>query len=403
MGIITENYLLFLAIIAVLGGVAFTKNGASLPEVLNFGRTKKLTSEEIARINKNRKFGEWTPDPNFKTPIPPSYANWDIEKTKPVPYRAFKHRYVVTMGIRSMDWDEWIQLDNEWLRYHELKKARVQEKGEALYATNPKARAAMWEFVDELKIYLSHRYPTLFTYYAEKDVMKIIPTGEVFHLSDRISQDPAYIAAMWLQDDIAIMVEDENGQYILMAGAIMLAGFWRLKDKYMMPLSQIHTSGDVPKYNLNLKSGMEKFFVRMGLDKPVVRNNYFIQTDENLPWSTSIGDEDTEQVGWYTAPAASDINRIYFRSERQSLRRLPKSGAIAFTIRTYFLPVTEMVKEPFIPRRLFDAISSWEPDVQEYRGLATFKDILLPYLEQKAKEQEDAGITVENEPQVFPF
>jgi hypothetical protein len=33
---------------------------------------------------------------------------------------------------------------------------------------------------------------------------------------------------------------------------------------------------------------------------------------------------------------------------RQTLRRLPRSGAILFTIRTYFEPMTKLAQEPYI-------------------------------------------------------
>jgi len=39
---------------------------------------------------------------------------------------------------------------------------------------------------------------------------------------------------------------------------------------------------------------MERYFVKMKPETPVLRNNYFIQTDDNLGWSSSIGSEDTD-------------------------------------------------------------------------------------------------------------
>ena len=56
------------------------------------------------------------------------------------------------------------------------------------------------------------------------------------------------LCARLVQDDLAIMMEGEDGQYYLLAGAILLAGFWKLEDKFGMGLSEIHTSGDVPGY-----------------------------------------------------------------------------------------------------------------------------------------------------------
>ncbi|ODQ58128.1 hypothetical protein WICANDRAFT_33870 [Wickerhamomyces anomalus NRRL Y-366-8] len=361
-------------------------------------KTIKPLPSKLAN-NKNRSPGKWTPE-DYKLPTPKPFEDWDIQNTKPIPYRAFKHKYNVTMGIRSMDPNEWIQLDNEWPKYHALKQKRFKEKGIDVYGTLPEAYNASMELILELSNYLSNRYPTLFQF--KNGVLKNLYNDEEYNIL-KPDHDPIYIAANLLQDDIAIMIEQPDGQYYLKSGAIALAGFWRFKDKVNLPLSAIHTTGDVPKYNTHLKKGMEKFFTRLTPEAPVVRNNYFIQTDGELDWSSSIGDEKNENVGWYTAPKATDINQIYYRSERQSVRRLPISGAVVFTIRTYFVPMVDICKEPYVPIRLLDGINSWTEDVKEYRGYEKFIDVVKPYLEEKVKEQEAMGYTRENEVDKYPL
>ncbi|GMF10205.1 hypothetical protein B5S28_g3680 [[Candida] boidinii] len=355
--------------------------------------------------NKNRKYGEWTPE-EFKYPVEvKAYPNWSLTETTPIAYRAFRHTYHITMGIRSMDWHSWIELDNEWMKYHNRKLDRIAERGSELYGTLPEAWNGAIEYLSELREYLPKRYPTLFVK-TDRGINNIV-TGDVFEFlgikKEDFKQDPMLMASLMTQDDLAVMVENEEGEYVLKGGSIMLAGFWRLKDKLNLPLTAIHTTGDVPKYNEKLKSGMDKFFMRLTTDKPVVRNNYFLQTDDDVAWSFSIGDEANDVVGWYTAENAKTIDQLYYRSERQSVRRLPLTGNIAFTIRTYFLPVTKMCDEPYVPRRLLNGIESWTEDVQEYRGFAKFKDVLMPYLKKRAEEQEAQGYTVDNEPQSYPF
>ncbi|KAH3663708.1 hypothetical protein OGAPHI_005109 [Ogataea philodendri] len=354
--------------------------------------------------NKNRKYGHWVPE-QFTYPKVEPYPDWSIDETPPIPYRAFKHTYFITMGIRNMEWDSWIELDNEWHKYHNRKQERIRERDSDLYGTSPEAWDGAMELLEEFRNYLPQRYPSLFRA-TEKGIDNIV-TGESFEFlgipKSDFKMDPMLMAAYMVQDDLAVMVENEFGEYVLKGGAIMLAGFWRLKDKLNLPLSAIHTTGDVPKYNEKLKSGMEKFFIRQTCDKPVVRNNYFLQTDDDLAWSYSIGDEGKEVVGWYTASPATDINKIYFRSERQSVRRLPKTGVTIFTIRTYFSPIVKLCEEPYVPLRLLDGILSWEKDVQDYRGYTIFKDVLLPYLREKADEQQKMGYTQDKEPNNYPF
>lgn len=395
----------FVAVIAIAIYALLVKSQKNKGVLKDLALIKSYIPQPVkVANNKERKLGTWKSEV-FDYPPVEEFEGWSINGTKPLPYRAFKHTYFVTMGIRSMDWNSWIELDNEWMKYHQRKVERLQERRDEIVGTPDEVWDAAIEWLMEFREYLPVRYPTMFKK-TEKGIDNII-TGEVFQFlgiprSD-FKKDPMEMAALMTQDDLAIMKEDENGQYILKGGAIMLAGFWRLKDKINLPLSAIHTTGEVPKYSEKLKTPMEKFFVRLTCDKPVVRNNYFIQTDDDVAWSSSIGPEDRAEVGWNTADVATSIDQLYYRSERQSVRRLPITGCITFTIRTYFMPITKMCEEPFIPKRLLDAVLSWDDDVKRYRGYEKFKDVLIPYLEEQAKLQEQKGYTVDQEPNNYPY
>ena len=252
--------------------------------------------------------------------------------------------------------------------------------------------------------YLPQRYPSL---YRKTSVgMDNLVTGESFNILERpLIEDPMQMAGRMVQDDLAIMFERPDGQYYLLAGSILLAGFWRLEDKWAMPLSEIHTSGDVPGFKQKLEKGMMNFFRRVQPNGPVLRNNYFIQVDDNLAWSDSIGDEDGDGVSWLTAEKNKAIESHWFRSERQSLRRLPRSGGVVFTIRTYFHPITEVVQQPYVPGRLASAIRSWGDDVARYKGREKYQEVLLEYLDAKHKEQVEAGLDLAREEEMnnYPY
>lgn len=226
------------------------------------------------------------------------------------------------MGLRPMAWDEWIELDNHYLKFHEAKRKRIDERGKKCCRTAAEAEPAAMELLEELTSYLCERYPSVFVPLGEKGRgARNTVTGDVIDLAN-LGEDPMQAAARMVQDDLAIMLEGPDGQYYLRAGAILLAGFWRLEDKFGMPLSEIHTSGDVPQFREKLERGMMSFFRRLQPEKPMLRNNYFIQVDEDLAWSYSIGSEDEEELkGWKAAERNKAIGWHWFRSERQSLRR----------------------------------------------------------------------------------
>ncbi|KAH8177784.1 alpha-1,2-mannosyltransferase [Sarocladium implicatum] len=348
---------------------------------------------------------QWQPS-SFRPPRPPPFPDWSIETTRPLAYRAFRYgpKYNITMGLRAIDHQDWIQLDNQFPKYHADKAQRIEERGHECSRSAPEAFPAAVELLEELSRYLPDRYPSL--YRRTSDGLENLWSGESFNIVQRpLKEDPITMCARLVQDDLALMLPGEDGQYYLLSGAILLAGFWRLKDKFGMPLSEIHKSGDVPQFREKLETGMNKFFARLRPEELYSRFNYFIQVDDELAWSSSIGPEDGPDGarGWDAAEKDKAIEHHWFRSERQTLRRLPRTGAVVFTIRTYFVPVKEMATEEYVPGRLASAIRSWGGDVGRYKGREKYERVLLAYLDQAHQEQVDGGLVLETEDEVHKY
>lgn len=144
---------------------------------------------------------------------------------------------------------------------------------------------------------------------------------------------------------------------------------------------------------------MNRYFRRMSVDKPATRTNYSFQVvaspdtadpfdPDELSWAKTMkGDEEDEdnKPGFLNAKGgneskgghgprgvftdltnsttAVDPSHVRMRVERQTLRRLPRTGAIVFGIRTYLTPLEDLASEPEVPGRLASAIRSWPEDV----------------------------------------
>jgi hypothetical protein len=66
---------------------------------------------------------------------------------------------------------------------------------------------------------------------------------------------------------------------------------------------------------------MERFFQKMTPQHPFLRYNYFIKTDGELAWSSSIGPENIFGMEADTNKSNISIEEMYFRNERQTLTR----------------------------------------------------------------------------------
>jgi hypothetical protein len=86
---------------------------------------------------------------------------------------------------------------------------------------------------------------------------------------------------------------------------------------------------------------MTRFFRKLAVEKPVWRNNFFFQViDEHqagdldpleLAWCEGMGGREDRSQPRREFPPAVKSSTIIYRTERQTLRRLPRTGAIVFT------------------------------------------------------------------------
>ncbi|WZH43081.1 hypothetical protein QYS62_004083 [Fusarium acuminatum] len=344
--------------------------------------------------------------PAWKTPSPKPLVDFDLDSKTPQLYRPCRHGpNHVTMGIRKLDWNNWIEMDSNFLWYHDLKVSELEKDIDAhvQYVDNAVTRDACFEVLEELTAYLTARYPKIFQ--LNDGILRNTLTGEAFTYPASNPKEAMATAAKLVQDDLVIMVEEEDGEYHLDAGAVCLPGFWRLSEKFRMSLDTLHIEAKVPHYRAKLQKSMNRFFKGMLPEKAVVRNNFFIQLDDGLHWSHRMGDQSSNEVAsWESANNKGlTIEDLYFRSERQSLRRLPRSKALLFTIRTYFEPITTIAQEPHVPGRLAEAIDNWDDEHSTYKGKHNWADILLPYLHEQDELQKKAGVLEKIPEGSFPY
>lgn len=399
-------------------------------------------TEKDRKVNKNREPGDWFAEEFVYPDIDP--CPFPLKDVRPVPYRPFRYgEYQITMGIRTMPWSEWIELDSTYSHWQRVRKFRVRTRGHDAVRVLParedesvKVQGGAWaakELVYELAEYLPRRYPSSFritrlpsgvpapsiggvslAWGQQQPVQTIeaVETREKFDLGVlegldgvEMGEEAMRIITGLIQEDVALMIEGTDGKYYFQGGAICIPGFWRMRDKIGMALDDIHISGNVPRFKEKLQTSMEKFFRRMPVDKPVIRNNYFMQVckpsahvadkDDELRLDVEEESIDPEELGWsestngpedsflhghghsaqpapYLAPST-----IRLRSERQTLRRLPRTGAIVFGIRTYLFKIEELARERGVADRLASAIRSWPDDVGVYKGRKMYSEMPL--------------------------
>lgn len=114
------------------------------------------------------------------------------------------------MGIRSLDWNEWIEMDKNFIHYHDVKVSELEKHVDEhiKYTDDETARMACHEVFEELTRYLTHRYPDVFSI-QDGHVCNAL-TGERFPLSGITPTDAMAQAAKMVQDDLILMIKRDG-------------------------------------------------------------------------------------------------------------------------------------------------------------------------------------------------
>ena len=125
-------------------------------------------------------------------------------------------------------------------------------------------------------------------------------------------------------------------QYRLIGAAVAWPTDWRPKDKLGLPLRALHAP--IAGYEEQLATGVDRFMETLRPGLIYGRCNWFIAPTGERRWIAHGNPQD--QFAHVTPKNAGET--LWVRSERQTLRRLPKTGAIVFTIGVYVTPLASL-------------------------------------------------------------
>ncbi|MFV8818088.1 heme-dependent oxidative N-demethylase family protein [Haliea sp. E17] len=263
---------------------------------------------------------------------------------------------ILHMGLSRPENAPWFETDSDIGRYHRHKLQLRSERGDAVYRTSPESLPAQQELAAVLRQYLLGEQAA--NYSAQDNLLHCLP-GD-FH-APLAADEILWNCSLLVADDLVLM-QERAGQYHLTAASLCSPSHWSLAEKFGLPLRDIHDP--IPGFHARLTPRVERFFSGLRAGPPFVRFN----------WSLQAGDALAQFPG-EESPAAADTE-LYYRVERQSLKRLPESGAIVFTIRVYLHPLEALdAIEGALPA-LLDTIGSTPDELLHYKGL----DRLAPAL-----------------------
>lgn len=211
----------------------------------------------------------------------------------------------------------WLRLDEAYGAQMARRIAVLQEQGAAVHYLQDSAIPAAQELLEAVVAML----PGL-GFEVTKSVARC-PDGRDVALC---FEAPLKTLAHLCQNDFVLM-EKRGDEHVLSGGILCFPASWRLSEKAGRPLTEIHVP--VHDYTDDVARRVQRLFDGVQVDRPLWRFNQLWYEDPELFQPRSAFEPRRAGAGQSRGP--------FYRTERQTLIRLPKTRAVVFAIHTYVL------------------------------------------------------------------
>lgn len=250
-------------------------------------------------------------DPILQTSLP--FAPWMDSAAMRLP------------GIRPVDPADWLIADEAFAGQMALRDRLIADRADAVLALDPAARPAATELVE-----------TIATAVAERPGYRL--SGDAITRPDGITvalegDHPMAVAGRLVQEDLCIL-ERRGQEHVLTAAVLCFPASWTLAEKVGRPLPGIHEP--VESYDNDIGKRVQRLFDAIRPGQVLMRANALLYADPGLHQPRREGERRPRPAAG--APA-------FMRSERQCLVRLPRTGAVVFSIHTFVLRYADLTAE----------------------------------------------------------
>ena len=287
--------------------------------------------------------------------------------------------YRLTMGLRALDLQDWIEVGRDFDQQMAERNRLLRERHDEVFAALPESAPGQAEVLELLLDHLPARFPSLFERCGAGLVRR--RTGE------RFESDPArplLAVGRMVQEDFCLMQKGSSG-YRLTAAILCFPAHWRLADKLGRPLDVIHAP--VPDFDARLARPVDRFFSSLQVERPVWRTNW------SLVDTPELFRPPEHRARPRTIVAAQAGEQLWLRVERQTLRRLLRSGDVLFGIRTYVEPLAEVTADAEVAQALAERVREMPSGMAAYKGIAAIREPLLAYLDRRAAEGRESDFS----------
>lgn len=283
----------------------------------------------------------------------------DFSSPRHMPYGGMHKPFAI--GLSQLPLSQWLEPDDELGRYLDEKAALLKKDAENVFRADEDTLPAQREALSLISDHLAKYHADRFQRTGDRITAG---SGHSVSLSDE-TIPPLMRAGLMIQDDLAILCKRGN-EWHLAAGFIAFPSSWLLAEKAGRPMSGVHET--VPGFQAGTRNAklVERIFDNLKPDLPAERFNW------SFKGSPSLAMPPLKEVDGDPFRPVRPIAANFIRVERQTLRRLPQTGAVLFTIRIYSDPLAVIARHKEaerIARAMMAQLQALTREERAYKGM----------------------------------
>lgn len=225
-------------------------------------------------------------------------------------------------GLNPIAPGEWLLRDEVFAAQMAYRTTLLAHKRDAVFRATDESHAAQHELLETVLSELDNDYQI-----AANTVTR--PDGVTIALD---LAKPLLTIAHLVQEDF-LLLQKSGDEHVLTAGVLCFPASWSLAEKFENGLLDIHNP--VAEYDANMAKRVQRVFDVMRPETPMWRANYLLYVDADLFQPTRDPRNDV----------IKNPEDCFVRVERQTLRKLPKTNAVAFSVHTFVVPFATLSKD----------------------------------------------------------
>lgn len=252
------------------------------------------------------------------------------------------------IGLRPIPQDAWL----------EGGEAEPWRRKDALLATHPEA---VWAETPGSRP-------------AQAEALQLVRTQDGAE-PPRLQGPPLYAAARRIADDLCLM-ERRGGEWRLTALSLSAGTYFTAGEVIGRSLAELHDP--VPGFGRALLRRVARIFDALRPELILERRNWTVVNAPDL----FAPDPGPVRARLPQIPPAEAGRQLHLRVERQTIRRLPESGGVLFTIRVWIDPLQALATDPQRLGRFAAAWRACDPAFAAYKRFELYAPLVEAFLAQ---------------------